>query len=395
MSTYLDRIGAGLVINRPDVFGFDYLPEVLVGRDDIQVQLASIFSNIAHPNGASRAVITGPVGSGKTAVTKVFCNDVIKHYSEKRNIKSVYVNCRNAATSSRVMQAIVQKLDPGHPDRGLGLGELLTSLKRMIRGSNSHLIVTLDEVDHLFRQSGDGIIYQLMRIDEDGDTTGSLSLIMISQEQVLDLLENAVISRIGRTNHIRMPPYDKKGLYQIAEQRRKLALVTGTCPDEILELISESAEPSGDARQAIELLEGAAKRAEAAGRSLIEAKDVQKTVITLPSNVDSMNIDTLSAHHMLILIGICRRLKKEESVTTGEAEKLYHVACEEYEVDPKGHTTFWKHLKKLSQENIISTKTTNAEVGRGRTQYISMPHMLPSDVSRRLETLIPAKIKKY
>ena len=100
MSTYLDRIGAGLVINRPDVFGFDYLPEVLVGRDDIQVQLASIFSNIAHPNGASRAVITGPVGSGKTAVTKVFCNDVIKHYSEKRNIKSVYVNCRNAATSS-------------------------------------------------------------------------------------------------------------------------------------------------------------------------------------------------------------------------------------------------------------------------------------------------------
>ena len=108
-----------------------------------------------------------------------------------------------------------------------------------------------------------------------------------------------------------------------------------------------------------------------------------------------MNIDTLSAHHMLILIGICRRLKKEESVTTGEAEKLYHVACEEYEVDPKGHTTFWKHLKKLSQENIISTKTTNAEVGRGRTQYISMPHMLPSDVSRRLETLIPAKIKKY
>ena len=60
MTSYLDRIGAGLVINRPDVFGFDYLPDELVGRDDYQVQLASIFSNIAHPNGTSRAVITGP-----------------------------------------------------------------------------------------------------------------------------------------------------------------------------------------------------------------------------------------------------------------------------------------------------------------------------------------------
>ncbi|MEL0100365.1 MAG: hypothetical protein VW862_01525, partial [Euryarchaeota archaeon] len=83
-------------------------------------------------------------------------------------------------------------------------------------------------------------------------------------------------SRIGRTNHLRIPPYDKSGLYKIAEQRRDLALVNGTCSDEILELISEAAEPSGDARHAIELLEGASKRAEAAGRSQIEPKMFRK-----------------------------------------------------------------------------------------------------------------------
>ena len=394
MSTYLDRIGAGLVIKRPDFFGFDYLPQILVGRDEIQVQLASLFSNIAYPNGASRAVITGPVGSGKTAVVKRFCDDAITHFAEKRNIKSIYVNCRNAATSSRVMQTIVQKLDPGHPDRGLGIGELLTSVKRMIKGSNSHLIVTLDEVDHLFRQSGDSLIYQLMRIDEDSDMTGSLSLIMISQEQILDLLENAVLSRIGRSNHIRMPPYDEKGLHQIIEQRRELALVAGTCPDDILQLIAEAAAPLGDARQAIELLEGAAKRAESAGRSMIEPKDVQKTVIEQPANVDSINIKSLDGHSMLILLGICRRLKNKESLTSGEAEKLYHVACEEYEVAPKGHTTFWKKLKNLSDNTVVNTRTSNAEVGRGRTQHISMTQMLPSDVARRLETLIPSVLKR-
>ena len=70
----------------------------------------------------------------------------------------------------------------------------------MLQSSNTHLIVVLDEVDHLLRRSGDDIIYKLMRIDEDREGVGTLSTIMISQEQVLDLLENAVLSRVGRSN---------------------------------------------------------------------------------------------------------------------------------------------------------------------------------------------------
>ncbi|MBT3657320.1 MAG: AAA family ATPase [Euryarchaeota archaeon] len=393
MSSYLDRIGAGFILNKPEVFGFDYVPEILVGREELQGQLASLFTTIGHPEGTGRAVVTGPVGSGKTALVKRFCDDLIRHVADKRNIKYVHVNCRNASTASRVMQKIVQDLDPGHPDRGLGVGELLTSLRRMLQGDNSHIIVVLDEVDHLLRHSGDDIIYKLMRIDEDGNRTGTLSAILISQEQVLDMLENAVISRLGRSNHIRVPPYDENGLLKIATQRRDIGLVAGTCTEEILNLISQAAAPSGDARQAIELLEGAAKRAESSGRSLIESKDVQKTVITLPNNVDSMNIEDIPPHAMLVLLGLCRRLKKKENVTSGEAEKLYHVVCEEYDQDPKGHTTFWKHLKRLAQEDIIVSKTAKSDVGRGRTQHISMPHMLPSDVARRLETLIPSRLR--
>ena len=394
MSSYLDRIGAGLILSSAEVFGFDYIPDDLVGREEIQGQLASIFSNLAHPEGTSRAVVTGPVGSGKTVLVKRFCIDIEKYLADKRNIKTVHVNCRNAATASRVMQKIVQDLDPGHPDRGLGVGELLTSLRRMMKGENSHLIVVLDEVDHLLRQSGDDVIYKLMRIDEDRDKAGTLSLILISQEQVLDLLEGAVISRMGRTNHIRNHPYDEQGLLKIVSQRRDLGLVTGACPDEILDLISQAAAPSGDARQSIELLEGAAKRAEASGRSLIESKDVQKTVVTMPTNVDSTNLEEIPPHAMLILLGLCRRLKRQENVTTGEAEKLYNVVCEEYDQDPKGYTTFWKHIRRLAQEDIVVTRTAKSEVGRGRTQHISMPHMLPSDVARRLETLIPTRLRR-
>ena len=36
MVDYLDRIGAGLIIAHPEMLDFDYVPEELVGREDVQ-----------------------------------------------------------------------------------------------------------------------------------------------------------------------------------------------------------------------------------------------------------------------------------------------------------------------------------------------------------------------
>jgi cell division control protein 6 len=80
----------------------------------------------------------------------------------------------------RVVQRILHLLDPGHPDRGLSMGELLLSLRRLLRREASHLIVVLDEVDHMLRRSGDDLLYQLLRIDEDQEGKGTMSLILIS-----------------------------------------------------------------------------------------------------------------------------------------------------------------------------------------------------------------------
>ena len=45
MVDYLDRIGAGLIIAHPEMLDFDYVPDELVGREDVQRELASKFSN--------------------------------------------------------------------------------------------------------------------------------------------------------------------------------------------------------------------------------------------------------------------------------------------------------------------------------------------------------------
>ena len=62
MANYLDRIGAGWILANPEVFDFDYIPQEMVGREDVQMELASKFATLHAPEGAGRAVITGPVG---------------------------------------------------------------------------------------------------------------------------------------------------------------------------------------------------------------------------------------------------------------------------------------------------------------------------------------------
>ena len=264
----------------------------------------------------------------------------------------------------------------------------------LLRSSGLVLIVVLDEVDHVLRKSGNDLIYQLLRIDEDQDGSGTLSLILISQEQVLDVLENAVISRFGHTNHIPIPPYDVKGLLAIARQRAEAALNPRSWDEEILMLIATSAAPSGDARQVIELLGASVEHAESDGKKLLMPEHVQTKAKDVPQVMPEDVLDDLSGHQMLVLLGICRRLRKAEFMTSKDVASMYAVVCEEYEVKPRSHTTVWKFLKQIEELDIIATRVDTVGEGRGRTTHISMPHALPVDVAARIEGRVLRKLKR-
>ena len=398
MVDYLDRIGAGYVIHDPEPLDFDYVPQQIVCREQYQSQLAARFASLDRPESSCRAVITGPVGSGKTVLVKTFCRDLQRHLVNRRTINIAHVNCRNASTSTRVVQRILHAIDPGHPDRGLSIGELLLSLRKLTRRNSSHLIVILDEVDHMLRKSGDDILYQLLRIDEDQEGKGTLSLILISQEQVLDVLETAVISRMGKTNLIKIPSYGEDELFKIASQRAELALVNGSYTEEIIRLIAQKSAPIGDARLAIELLKAAAESCEirqddhterAISIDDVHAKD-EILSVDMVSEIDA--VEGLKPHAMFVLLAICRRLKKDTSMTTGDVENLYAVVCEEYEESMKSHTTLWKYLKEMENRQLITTRISTVNDGRGRTTHLSMPHFLPSDIASRLEMLIKKRL---
>ncbi|MCH1511144.1 AAA family ATPase [bacterium] len=385
MAGYLDRIGAGKVLLDKGPLSYDWIPPALVGRDDELSDMASIFAQIENHDTSCRAVVVGPVGSGKTVLTQRFADDIQRHLDGRRRIVITHVNCRNHPTGSQVLQQIALSLDSRHPERGFSSGEIIQSIRRNLHTHESHLLLILDEADVLVNRDSSDIIYKLLRIDEAREQQGSISLILVSQNStLLKLFEPAIISRLGQSNFIEMQPYDANTLTGIAAQRSEIACRTGSVSDETLAKIGRFAAESGDARMAIELLDASIRRAEKAGRGEVLPEDVRPSTLR-KSSLEPSSVDNLSLHQKLVLLGICRRLKKSEEVSSGDAQKLYLLVCEENEVKARSYTTFWKHLKSLETEGLIETRSAKTNVGRGRTQHITMNNTTPATIESRIE----------
>lgn len=385
MAGYLDRIGAGKVLLDKGPLSYDWIPPTLIGRDEELDDMAGIFSQIENHDTSAQAVVIGPVGSGKTVLTQRFAEDIQRHLDGRRRIVITHVNCRNHPTGSQVLQQIALSLDARHPERGFSSGEIIQSIRRNLHTHESHLLLILDEVDVLVNRDSSDIIYKLLRIDEGQEVQGSISMILVSQNPtLLKLFEPAIISRLGQSNVVEMQPYDADTLTGIAAQRAEVACRTGSVAAETLTKIGRFSADSGDARMAIELLDASIRRAEKAGRGEVLPEDVRPSTLRKAS-LEPSSVDNLSKHQKLVLLGICRRLKKAEEVSSGDAQKLYLLVCEEHEVKPRSYTTFWKHLKALETEGLIETRAAHKNVGRGRTTHITMNNTAPATIEGRIE----------
>ena len=386
MAEYLDRIGAGNVLLTKEPLSFDWIPPRLVGRDSELVDLASIFMGIEGNGVSCRAVVTGNVGSGKTVLTRRFYLDLSTKLEGRRKVTISHVNCRNHPSTSQVLQQIALSLDSGHPERGFSSGEIIQGIRRNLKAHNNHLLLILDEVDVLIRRDSSDLIYKLLRIDEGQEEGGSVSLILVSQDMTLfTLFEKAVKSRLGASNTLTLNPYGPDDLVRIARQRYEASCRPGSVSDGALNKIgSFASDAGGDARMALELLEAAIRRTEKDGRNEVTEDDVHPSSIR-EASVEPSQVDDLSVHQKLVLLGISRRLKKADEVSSGDARKLYELVCEETGMKAMGYTTFWKHMKHLESEGLIVRRTSNSNRGRGRTQYITMPNTAPAVLEARIE----------
>jgi len=382
----------GNIIKDQEKLSFDFIPKELPNREEEMQKLFGLYRGIVSSNVSQNVLIHGPVGTGKTVTAKRFCMDFQGWAKDKdQNIDSVFVNCRKRKNNSSAMWKIVHHFDRGFPDRGFSVEEMMKIVKEKIEEKNLHLLVVLDEVDPLIQKEGSDLIYLLSRFDEEQlSPEGNVSLILVSQKNVFELLEDSARSSFKRSNRIRFPKYTSEDLFPILKNRVEGAFYPGAIDEEKIQLISDIAgkggDGNGDARFGIELLEKSALIAEMDGRNQISTEDIRSAKGEIDSYYTESRLKNLNQQEKLILLASTRKLKEQPYTITGEIEEMYKVLCEEYDTKKLGHTQFWKYLKSLSNEGLLGTKTISDN--SGRTTKVSLSDITAEKLEKKLENLL-------
>jgi cell division control protein 6 len=380
------------VIRDPEKISFEYVPQELPGREEELSKLSRGFRSVLGRVGAANAVITGPVGTGKTALSKYFCR-TLREEAKKGgvNVEWTDVNCRQRSTDNAALLKILQTLDPHFPDRGFSLSEMLDVLRKQLERREAQLLVILDEADILLKRSGSDLLYALTRFNEEGGSTKvGVSVLLVGLRDPRQFLDEAARSTF-KPHVLELKPYDVPAMAKIVHQRVDLAFQPGSFPEELVELAAEMAAPAaGNARTAIELLEKAGQVADGEGKRVVEAEHLRAAKAEIQPFVDRGKLSELDRHKRLTLLALTRVLRKGGAYAiTGEIERVYAVLCEEAGEKPRAHTQFWTYLKDLEALGLIQAKRSGKGV-LGMTTLVSLPDV-PAAV---LETELVALEKR-
>ncbi len=367
-----DTVGKS-VFRDQRTLSFDFVPPTLVHREAQMKRLIMLYRPVVESNVSQNAVLTGSVGTGKTATAKRFCMD-LKEHSEKQQkaVDWTIVNCRQRNSESAVVLQIVNHFQPNFPDRGFSITEMLRILRKDLEKRKVHLVIVLDEADVLLKKAGSDIIYKLTRFEEEKvEGREYVSLILVSQKNVFDMLDAASVSTFKRTNVIEFGKYTCDELRDIVKQRADLALNEGAIDQDSVDIIAEVAAEWGDARFAIEILEKAGMLADEEGAGKVNVEHVRGAKAEAYSSVTESKLEGLERHQRLALLAIARAIKGKAYITTRDAESAYAVACEEYDEKPRAHTAFWSLMKDLDTLGIVSAKKSGAGIS-GKTTVITL-----------------------
>ena len=373
----------------------NYIPNRLLHRDAELHLLRRFFDFAVQTPGkmGQRVLILGDVGAGKTALSQRFGAD-IAHEAGTRgvNLRYLHVNCRECRGSLfLILLRIVSVFHPNYPRRGYSAEELFDTVQRILDEENAHIVLALDEFESLIEREGSEAVYKLTRIQETRQNRPQrFSLVCIMRSlQAISKLDASTRSTL-QSNIITLEKYSEQQLSDILSDRVALAFKPLTVQDDAVNLISEIAFSEGsNARFAIELLWRAGKYADAEEKNSVIPECVRKAVSSIIPIVPKSELETLSLHERLFLLGLARCFKENQkaSISLAESEQAYQIVCEEFGRKPHSHTQLWKYLQILSVSGIVK-----AEVGtsgtRGRSTYVSLPTISAEELEKTVASLL-------
>jgi len=371
----------------------DYVPQVLVHREEEFRQLTRFFKPVLENRSSQRVLVTGSVGVGKTVLTRRFGVELEKVASgRKMNMTYLHINCRKDRTIYSVIAKILQHFNPRWPYHGLGPEKLLNDVITYLNSQDAFLTVTLDELDFFVQQNGPNLVYSLTRTAEESGGPNRISVIAIARDKsFLRSLDVATQSTFMH-NVISLDRYSAMQLRDILSSRVGEAFKAGAVEEDTIDLIADIASRWGDARFALELLWRAGMAADAEGKEVVTPEHARRAKADVYPEIKKEVLRELQLHEKLALLAVARKLilSKRAYVFTGDVERTYHVVCEEYREEPRKHTQFWEYLQRMNALGLLDIKPSGMGQ-RGQSLRISIQEVPAEWLEKEMERLLQGR----
>ena len=373
----------------------NYIPRHLPHREKEHRLLMEFFNFLLRfpERMAQRVIISGEVGTGKTALAQRFGADIASEAKKRGlSLRYVHVNCREyRGNLFLILQHVLAIFRPNFPRRGYSSEELLRTLLQVLDEENAYVILTLDEFDAFIDQEGSEAVYKLTRLQEmRADKPQRISFVFILRDlKATTRLDVSTKSTLQR-NVISLERYPKSQLVDILNDRVAMAFAPSAMPEDVVDLVAELAvSESGNARFAIELLWRAGKYADAEDAGEVKPECVRKAMSSITPTLRRSELSSLALHEKLFLLGAARFFKVNQSAyaSLSEIEESYTMVCEEFDEQPHSHTQLWKYVQLLSALGILKAEV--AEVGiRGRSTHVSLPAVPAYELEKELSAAL-------
>ena len=301
------------IFKNKDALTIRYTPEEIPHRENEIANLARILAPVLRNEKPSNVFIYGKPGTGKTLVT-THVIDRLEKVSSQRNIplKTLYINCKMRKVSDteyRLISQIVRNFGKEVPATGLPTDEVYRIFFDVVDNSSSNIILVLDEVDYLVKRAGDGILYNLTRINQQLKNS-KITIVGISNDVTFTNDLDARVKSSLSEEELIFSPYDAIQLKDILKSRAKLAFNDGVVDDSVIsKCAAYAAREHGDARRALDLLRIAGEIAEREGREKIVEEDIDRAQDKLETESTIEIVRKLPKQSQVVLYSIIYVLK--------------------------------------------------------------------------------------